>query len=240
MMPLWTRSPARSPCSGRLNRANSPPHAPALRTRQHRLRFGRVARPARRRTPAVPGPPPTGRDHRRGAALRALARRVGQPSVVGEIVAGLLLGPSLLGWLAPDLFTRLFRPHLEGVDQPLADALIAKVFTVIAQLGLIFLLFLVGLGVRGPPRPRQRPRGGADLGGRDRGPVRPRCGAGSRDSPPPRSAPGRRGGLASGADAVPRRGALHHRDPGARPDHDGAADHENARRVDHHHRGGGG
>jgi len=79
----------------------------------------------------------------------ALARRVGQPTVVGEIVAGLLLGPSLLGWLAPDLFHALFRPELEGLDQPLADALVAKVFTVIAQIGLIFLLFLVGLEFEG-------------------------------------------------------------------------------------------
>jgi Kef-type K+ transport system membrane component KefB len=79
----------------------------------------------------------------------ALARRVGQPAVVGEIVAGLLLGPSLLGWLAPDLFHALFRPHLEGVDQPLADAVIAKIFTVIAQIGLILLLFLVGLEFEG-------------------------------------------------------------------------------------------
>lgn len=81
--------------------------------------------------------------------LGALARRVGQPAVVGEIVAGLLLGPSLLGWLAPDLFNALFRPHLEGVDQPLADAVIAKIFTVISQIGLIFLLFLVGLEFEG-------------------------------------------------------------------------------------------
>ena len=79
----------------------------------------------------------------------ALARRVGQPAVVGEIVAGLLLGPSLLGWLAPDLFNALFRPHLEGLDQPLADAVIAKIFTVIAQIGLVFLLFLVGLEFEG-------------------------------------------------------------------------------------------
>jgi Kef-type K+ transport system membrane component KefB len=79
----------------------------------------------------------------------ALARRVGQPAVVGEIVAGLLLGPSLLGWLAPDLFNALFRPSLEGVNQPLADALIAKIFTVLAQIGLIFLLFLVGLEFEG-------------------------------------------------------------------------------------------
>lgn len=75
----------------------------------------------------------------------ALARRVRQPSVVGEIVAGLLLGPSLLGWLYPELFAAVFKPTLEGVAQPLADAVLPKIFTVIAQFGLIFLMFLVGL-----------------------------------------------------------------------------------------------
>jgi Kef-type K+ transport system membrane component KefB len=78
-------------------------------------------------------------------AFGALARRLRQPSVVGEIVAGLLLGPSLFGWLAPDLFAAVFRPPLPGVEPALADAALAKVFTVVAQLGLIFLLFLVGL-----------------------------------------------------------------------------------------------
>ncbi|WP_439630531.1 cation:proton antiporter domain-containing protein [Gemmata sp.] len=74
----------------------------------------------------------------------ALARRLKQPSVVGEIVAGLLLGPSLLGWVAPDVFAWVFRPELP-IERPIGDALIPKIFTVIAQLGLIFLLFLVGL-----------------------------------------------------------------------------------------------
>jgi Kef-type K+ transport system membrane component KefB len=78
-------------------------------------------------------------------AFGALARRVGQPSVVGEIVAGLLLGPSLFGWLCPDLFAAVFRPPLAGVEQPLADAVLPKIFTAVAQFGLIFLLFLVGL-----------------------------------------------------------------------------------------------
>jgi Kef-type K+ transport system membrane component KefB len=78
-------------------------------------------------------------------AFGALARRLGQPSVVGEIVAGLLLGPSLFGWLWPELFTMVFQPGLRDVEQPLADAVLPKVFTVIAQFGLIFLLFLVGL-----------------------------------------------------------------------------------------------
>src|SRR5215207_9603434 len=78
-------------------------------------------------------------------AFGALARRLGQPSVVGEIVAGLLLGPSLFGWLFPDLFGAVFRPGLPGVEQALADAALPKVFTVLAQIGLILLLFLVGL-----------------------------------------------------------------------------------------------
>src|SRR5262245_507524 len=34
-------------------------------------------------------------------ALGALFLKIGQPSVIGEMVAGILLGPSLLGWLAP-------------------------------------------------------------------------------------------------------------------------------------------
>ena len=37
-----------------------------------------------------------------------LARRIGQPRVVGEIVAGLALGPSLLGALAPETFQFVF------------------------------------------------------------------------------------------------------------------------------------
>lgn len=78
-----------------------------------------------------------------------LARRVGQPAVVGEIVAGLVLGPSVLGWLAPEVFAVLFRPTLPGWDPALTDAALAKVFGVIAQLGLIFLLCLVGLEFEG-------------------------------------------------------------------------------------------
>ena len=38
----------------------------------------------------------------------ALVRRIRQPRVIGEIIAGILLGPSLLGWLAPSLSTSLF------------------------------------------------------------------------------------------------------------------------------------
>ena len=74
-----------------------------------------------------------------------VARRVGQPTAVGEIIAGLLLGPSLFGWVAPDLSAALFKPSFAGVPQELVDAAFPKIFTVLAQIGLIFLLFLIGL-----------------------------------------------------------------------------------------------
>jgi Kef-type K+ transport system membrane component KefB len=61
------------------------------------------------------------------------ARRLGQPRAVGEIVAGLMLGPSLFGALAPETFRWLFR----SVD--------AAPLTLISQIGLILLMFQVGL-----------------------------------------------------------------------------------------------
>lgn len=62
-----------------------------------------------------------------------VARRLGQPRAVGEIVAGLMLGPSLFGALAPDAFHWLFR----SVD--------ATPLTIVSQIGLILLMFQVGL-----------------------------------------------------------------------------------------------
>jgi Kef-type K+ transport system membrane component KefB len=41
-------------------------------------------------------------------ALGGALRRVGQPAVIGELAAGLLLGPSVLGVLAPELQRWLF------------------------------------------------------------------------------------------------------------------------------------
>src|SRR3990172_11051487 len=43
--------------------------------------------------------------------LGLLMARIGQPQVVGELAAGLLLGPSLLGRLAPDVQAWLFPPE---------------------------------------------------------------------------------------------------------------------------------
>ncbi len=62
-----------------------------------------------------------------------LARRLGQPQVVGEMIAGVFLGPSLFGVLFPDLQARLFPP----------DSL--KLLYVGAQLGVGLYMFLVGV-----------------------------------------------------------------------------------------------
>lgn len=62
-----------------------------------------------------------------------LARKVGQPAVVGEIIAGLILGPSLFGRFFPDEFAAIFNPSVNDIMQ------------ILSQLGLVFLLFFIGL-----------------------------------------------------------------------------------------------
>ena len=64
-------------------------------------------------------------------AFGALARRIGQPAVIGEIVAGIVLGPTVLGRLFPHVQAALFPPEL-----PLR---------LLADLGIVFFMFLVGL-----------------------------------------------------------------------------------------------
>lgn len=74
-----------------------------------------------------------------------LFRKLGQPGVVGEIAAGLILGPSVLGLLFPEVFKALFEPSVVGVDPGAFQAVTYWIFTILSQIGLIFLLFLMGL-----------------------------------------------------------------------------------------------
>ncbi len=67
-----------------------------------------------------------------------LFRRLGQPAAVGEIAAGLILGPSVLGKAEA-------AGWLPAVSAHIFDASVAPVFAVLSQLGLILLLFVVGL-----------------------------------------------------------------------------------------------
>jgi len=60
-------------------------------------------------------------------------RRLNQPLVIGEIVAGVMLGPSLLGLLAPSVAAGLFPPET------------IPFLNVLSQIGLIFFMFLIGL-----------------------------------------------------------------------------------------------
>jgi K+:H+ antiporter len=63
----------------------------------------------------------------------AAAKRCGQSAVVGEIVVGILLGPSLFGLLAPEVFDYVFR---SAPPEPI---------TMISQVGLLLVMFQIGL-----------------------------------------------------------------------------------------------
>lgn len=62
-----------------------------------------------------------------------LFKLIDQPLVMGELVGGIILGPSLLGRVAPDLWVRVLPPD------------ITPFLSVHAQLGVILYMFLVGL-----------------------------------------------------------------------------------------------
>ncbi len=63
----------------------------------------------------------------------ALMVRLGQPRVAGEMAAGILLGPSILGAMAPGAYAALF------------PAGTIRFLNALSQVGLVFFMFLVGL-----------------------------------------------------------------------------------------------
>ena len=62
-----------------------------------------------------------------------LGRKIGQPQVVGEMIAGVLLGPSLFGYLCPAESAKLFTQETRGM------------LFIGAQLGVGLYMFLVGM-----------------------------------------------------------------------------------------------
>jgi Kef-type K+ transport system membrane component KefB len=62
-----------------------------------------------------------------------IVRRLGQPLVIAEMIGGIVLGPSLLGWVAPGFSAELFTPESLGM------------LRLVSQFGLVFFMFLVGL-----------------------------------------------------------------------------------------------
>ncbi len=95
----------------------------------------------------------------------ALALRLGQPRVVGEIVAGILLGPSLLGmktlawtdswsvlqcdasrsFIPVGADVAAFTPRAESISNCFFPAQSQSVLSLIGQLALVFFMFLVGI-----------------------------------------------------------------------------------------------
>jgi Kef-type K+ transport system membrane component KefB len=72
-----------------------------------------------------------------GRFFAEVARKFGQPAVIGEIIAGLLLGPTILGMIEPAWFELLF-PTPSGA---------ATVLSGIVQISVVMLLFVAGLEV---------------------------------------------------------------------------------------------
>lgn len=70
-----------------------------------------------------------------GRGLGELMQRIGQPSVMGELLAGILLGPSLFGWIWPEAQHAIFPRTPE--QKAMIDG--------IAQLGILLLLLLTGM-----------------------------------------------------------------------------------------------
>jgi Kef-type K+ transport system membrane component KefB len=64
-----------------------------------------------------------------------LFKKIKQPQVVGEMVAGILLGPSLLGWAAPAISKFVFPAASLGY------------LNALSQVGLVFFMFLVGISL---------------------------------------------------------------------------------------------
>jgi Kef-type K+ transport system membrane component KefB len=62
-----------------------------------------------------------------------VARRLRQPMVIAELVAGIALGPSLLGWLSP------------GAEAAIFPASSLGQLSIVSQVGLLLFMFLVGL-----------------------------------------------------------------------------------------------
>jgi Kef-type K+ transport system membrane component KefB len=65
--------------------------------------------------------------------LAVILRRVGQPMVIADIAAGILLGPTLLGAVSPAAMSWLFAP---------SSGVLLHAF---AQLGVVLFMFVVGL-----------------------------------------------------------------------------------------------
>ncbi|HUY12032.1 MAG TPA: cation:proton antiporter [Terriglobia bacterium] len=66
-----------------------------------------------------------------------LVQKLNQPAVLGEIIAGILLGPSFLGWLDPKLYSTLFP----------TDGAFPLVLSTVSNIGVVLFLLTAGIEV---------------------------------------------------------------------------------------------
>ena len=76
--------------------------------------------------------------------LSLVLRRLGQPPVIGEMTAGIVLGPIVLGALLPRWHAQVFEPS----SLPALDGL--------SQVGLVLFMFIVGAELRAPQGARRQ------------------------------------------------------------------------------------
>ncbi|MCC6812080.1 MAG: cation:proton antiporter [Deltaproteobacteria bacterium] len=70
-----------------------------------------------------------------GRVVGALFRRIGQPPVIGEVISGIMLGPSLLGRVWPEAYAFVL------------PAAMAPMLGILSQIGVILYMFIVGLSL---------------------------------------------------------------------------------------------
>jgi Kef-type K+ transport system membrane component KefB len=72
-----------------------------------------------------------------GLIFGQLMRKLNQPAVLGELIGGIVLGPTIFGLLLPDLYYRLFPGEAEIVEAR----------EVVIRIGMLFFMFVAGLEV---------------------------------------------------------------------------------------------
>ncbi|MCK9487986.1 MAG: cation:proton antiporter [Xanthomonadales bacterium] len=85
-------------------------------------------------------------------ACGLLLRYLGQPPVIGEMAAGILLGPIVFGALFPEFHGRLFAPES------------LSALSSLATLGLVLFMFIVGVELRSPEGVRKQLRSAGWVG----------------------------------------------------------------------------
>jgi len=79
--------------------------------------------------------------------LGEIARRLKQPTIIGEILAGILLGPTVLGLLAPEVYTWIFPGWATGETGTISDGAVYTAMKALIAISAAMMLLVAGLEV---------------------------------------------------------------------------------------------